>query len=133
MPTGLALLTFSTAANSATQLGTTPEMRGRVMGLYLLVFLGGTPLGAPLVGWVAEQFGPRMSLFAGGAISAVAAVVVGGDARAQPPRARPRLPAAEGYWPGSWRNGPLNDRPVGRCAPTRPGRPIATPLWRAAR
>ncbi len=78
VPTGLALLTFSTAANSATQLGTTPEMRGRVMGLYLLVFLGGTPLGAPLVGWVAQQFGPRMSLLAGGAISAVAAVVVAG-------------------------------------------------------
>ena len=78
VPTGLMLLTFSTAANSATQLGTTPEMRGRVMGLYLLVFLGGTPLGAPLVGWVAQQFGPRMSLLAGGAISVVAAVVVAG-------------------------------------------------------
>ena len=78
VPTGLTLLTFSTAANSATQLGTTPEMRGRVMGLYLLVFLGGTPLGAPLVGWVAQQFGPRMSLLAGGAISVVAAVVVAG-------------------------------------------------------
>jgi MFS family permease len=76
VPTGLALLTFSTAANSATQLGTAPEMRGRVMGLYLLVFLGGTPLGAPLVGWVAEQFGPRMSLLAGGAVSALAAVAV---------------------------------------------------------
>jgi MFS family permease len=76
VPTGLALLTFSTAANSATQLGTAPEMRGRVMGLYLLVFLGGTPLGAPLVGWVAEQFGPRMSLLAGGAVSVLAAVAV---------------------------------------------------------
>ena len=57
------------------QLGTTPEMRGRVMGLYMLVFLGGTPLGSPLVGWVAEQFGPRMSLIAGGVISALAAVM----------------------------------------------------------
>jgi MFS family permease len=76
-PTGLALLTFSTAANSATQLGTAPDMRGRVMGLYLLVFLGGAPLGSPLAGWVAEQFGPRMSLLAGGAISATAAIVVG--------------------------------------------------------
>src|SRR6266536_2879368 len=55
VPTGLALLTFSTAANSATQLETSPEMRGRVMGLYLLVFLGGTPLGSPLVGWRADQ------------------------------------------------------------------------------
>jgi MFS family permease len=77
VPTGLVLLTFNTAANSATQLGTSPEMRGRVMGLYMLVFLGGAPLGSPLVGWVAEVFGPRMSLVAGGAISAVAAAVIG--------------------------------------------------------
>jgi MFS family permease len=77
VPTGLVLLTFNTAANSATQLGTSPEMRGRVMGLYMLVFLGGTPLGSPLVGWVAEVFGPRMSLVAGGAISAAAAAVIG--------------------------------------------------------
>jgi MFS family permease len=76
VPTGLALLTFSTTANSATQLNTAPAMRGRVMGLYLLVFLGGTPLGAPLVGWVAEQFGPRMSLLAGGVISAAAALAI---------------------------------------------------------
>ncbi len=77
VPTGLAVLTFTTAANSATQLGTTAEMRGRVMGLYMLVFLGGAPIGSPLVGWAAEMFGPRMSLIAGGVISAVATVVVG--------------------------------------------------------
>jgi MFS family permease len=52
-------------------------MRGRVMGLYMLVFLGGAPLGSPMVGWVAEQFGPRMSLLAGGVISAAAAGVIG--------------------------------------------------------
>ncbi len=75
VPTGLALLTFTTTANSATQLGTTPAVRGRVMGLYMLVFLGGAPLGSPLVGWAAEQFGARMSLIAGGMISALAAVV----------------------------------------------------------
>jgi MFS family permease len=77
VPTGLALLTFSTAANSATQLGTTAAMRGRVMGLYMLVFLGGAPIGSPLVGWAAEVFGPRMSLIAGGVISAVATMVIG--------------------------------------------------------
>lgn len=77
VPTGLALLTFTTAANSAVQLGTTADMRGRVMGLYMLVFLGGAPLGSPLVGWVAEVFGPRMSLIAGGVISAVATIVIG--------------------------------------------------------
>jgi MFS family permease len=75
-PIGVVLLTFTTAANSATQLGTTSEMRGRVMGLYLLVFLGGAPLGSPLVGWVGQAFGPRVSLIAGGAISAAAAAAV---------------------------------------------------------
>jgi MFS family permease len=76
LPTGLVLLTFTTAANSATQLGTTPEMRGRVMGLYLLVFLGGAPLGSPLAGWLAEEFGPRMSMISGGVISALAATAI---------------------------------------------------------
>ncbi|MGH3194139.1 MAG: MFS transporter [Streptosporangiaceae bacterium] len=78
VPTGLAVITFTTTANSTTQLGTTAEMRGRVMGLYLLVFLGGAPLGSPLVGWAAEQFGPRMSMIAGGLISVAATAVVGG-------------------------------------------------------
>jgi MFS family permease len=76
-PTGLALLTLTTAANSATQLATTPEMRGRVMGLYMLVFLGGAPLGSPLAGWVAQEFGPRLSMISGGLISVVATVVIG--------------------------------------------------------
>jgi len=77
VPTGLALLTFTTAANSATQLGTTADMRGRVMGLYMLVFLGGAPIGSPLVGWAAEVFGPRVSLLAGGVISVLATAVIG--------------------------------------------------------
>jgi MFS family permease len=75
-PTGLALLTLTTAANSATQLGTSAAMRGRVMGIYMLVFLGGTPLGSPLAGWIAEEFGPRMSTICGGAISVLATVIV---------------------------------------------------------
>jgi MFS family permease len=76
VPTGLTLLTFTTAANSSTQLNTAPEMRGRVMGLYMLVFLGGTPLGSPLAGWVAEAYGARMSMIAGGLISVIATVVM---------------------------------------------------------
>jgi MFS family permease len=75
VPTGLALLMFTTTANATTQLGTTYAVRGRVMGLYMLVFLGGAPLGSPLVGWAAEQFGARMSLIAGGLVSVLAAVV----------------------------------------------------------
>jgi MFS family permease len=77
VPTGVALMTFSTAANSSTQLATTGQVRGRVMGLYVLVLMGGAPLGSPLVGWVAEEFGARMSLIAGGVISLLATVVLG--------------------------------------------------------
>jgi MFS family permease len=76
IPTGLAVITFTTAANSTTQLGTTATMRGRVMGLYMMIFLGGTPIGSPLAGWVAEEYGARMSIIAGGVISLVAAVVI---------------------------------------------------------
>jgi MFS family permease len=89
IPTGLTLLTLTTAANSTMQLGTTSAMRGRVMGLYMLVFLGGTPIGAPLAGWVAETYGPRMVLISGGLISLAATVGVAlalayrGDARAR--------------------------------------------------
>jgi len=76
VPTGVAVLTFTTAANSSTQLNTAAEMRGRVMGLYMLVFLGGTPIGSPLAGWVAEVAGTRVSLIAGGVISMLATVAV---------------------------------------------------------
>ncbi len=76
VPTGVAMITFTTAANSSTQLNTAPEMRGRVMGLYMLVLLGGTPIGAPLVGWLAEVSGVRLSLIAGGVISLLATVII---------------------------------------------------------
>jgi MFS family permease len=72
VPTGLANITFSTAANSSVQLASVPEMRGRVMGIYMLVFAGGTPFGAPLVGWVSQEFGARWGLIGGGAVSTVA-------------------------------------------------------------
>ena len=77
VPVGVTALTFITAANSIMQLAVDPVMRGRVMALYMAVFFGGTPIGAPLVGAVAEAFGPRWSLILGGAISAAAAVVAG--------------------------------------------------------
>ena len=76
IPAGFAAITFSTAANSSVQLASAPAMRGRVMGLYMLVFAGGTPLGAPLVGWLSQEFGPRWGLIVGGTISAGAATVV---------------------------------------------------------
>lgn len=76
VPTGFVTLTFTTAANTTLQLSTTAVMRGRVMALYLLVFMGGTPLGAPLIGWIAEVAGARWSLLVGGASSALAAAVI---------------------------------------------------------
>ncbi|MCU1658213.1 MAG: Permease, MFS-type [Pseudonocardiales bacterium] len=74
VPTGFAMLTFTTAANSSVQLGVEPTMRGRVMALYLICFMGGTPLGAPVVGWVAEMFGARWGMIGGGLICLLAAL-----------------------------------------------------------
>ncbi|MFI5783589.1 MFS transporter [Nocardia sp. NPDC051570] len=73
---GLLGLTFNTSSNSMVQLATEPRMRGRVMSLYMMVFTGGTPIGGPVVGWVTERFGPRVGLFACGAVSALAALAV---------------------------------------------------------
>ena len=75
VPFGFFTLTFSTAANTNVQLSVSAAMRGRVMALYLLVFMGGTPIGAPLVGWIAQMAGPRWSLITGGIASASAAVL----------------------------------------------------------
>lgn len=77
VPIGLFGLTFTTTANASVQLATDPVMRGRVMSLFLMVFMGGTPIGAPIIGWVTDTYGPRVGFAAGGLVSAVAAVVVG--------------------------------------------------------
>jgi MFS family permease len=68
---GLSALTMITAANSYVQLAVDPQMRGRVMALYMAIFMGGTPLGAPILGWVAEAFGGRWTLIGGGALTIV--------------------------------------------------------------
>ncbi|HKE51712.1 MAG TPA: MFS transporter [Actinomycetes bacterium] len=75
IPTGLASLTLLTAMNSSMQLGSVPQMRGRVMALYMTVFMGGTPIGSPMVGWVAQEIGPRWSLIGGGLVSVLATVI----------------------------------------------------------
>ena len=72
---GVAAQTFTTTAIGAVQLWTEPAMRGRVMAILLAVALGGTPLGAPLVGWVADRFGPRWALGVGAASGFAAALV----------------------------------------------------------
>jgi MFS family permease len=72
LPTGLAMLTLTTATNSYVQLAVEPSMRGRAMAIYIMCFMGGTPIGAPIVGWLAESVGPRWGMIGGGAICLVA-------------------------------------------------------------
>jgi MFS family permease len=72
---GAAALTLTNGTNSIMQLSTEPAMRGRVMALRVGIALGGTPIGAPIVGWVANQFGPRWSLGIGAVAGFTAALV----------------------------------------------------------
>jgi len=72
---GAAALVFANATNSLMQLSTEPEMRGRVMAIRVAIALGGTPLGAPVVGWVADRLGPRWALGVGAAAGIAAAAV----------------------------------------------------------
>ncbi len=68
---GFAALTMVNAANTSVQLSTQPLMRGRVMALYMMIFQGGTPVGAPIVGWVGGTFGARYTLVGGGALTII--------------------------------------------------------------
>jgi MFS family permease len=79
---GVAALTVMNTSNALMQLSTEPAMRGRVMALRLGVALGGTPVGAPIVGWVADHLGPRWALGVGAAAGfAAAAVAIGALSR----------------------------------------------------
>ncbi|PYE14941.1 putative MFS family arabinose efflux permease [Williamsia limnetica] len=73
IPVGMANIMFSTAAMNIMQLSVESDMRGRVMGIYMICFLGGTPIGSPLLGWLAEVTDPRAPLIIGGVISAISA------------------------------------------------------------
>ena len=66
---GFAALLTLTAANAAIQLRVDPRLRGRVMALYMMVLMGGTPIGAPILGWVGETLGPRWTLIGGGGLT----------------------------------------------------------------
>ena len=73
---GLSALTTLITANSIVQVNTDPAIRGRVMGLYLLIFMGGTPFGSPLIGVMAELIGTRQTIAACGAIAFLATTVI---------------------------------------------------------
>lgn len=106
IPVGFASLTMMTAANTAIQMTTEPTMRGRVMALYMIVFLGATPVGSPIVGWVSETYGPRWSV----GVGSISALLVSAGAalwvrrrwdvtvhyrRGLPPRVEVRNPSAD--------------------------------------
>jgi MFS family permease len=121
VPTGFSMIYFAQAANQRIQLGTDPAYRGRVMALYFLVFMGTNPIGAPLVGWLAQAAGARTAIWLGTVVSlavALAALVIRlrqvdvvplwkGDGHGE--RALPELPGRR-----------LHPVPSGR--PARPGR-----------
>ena len=71
----VAAQTVTTSTNSLVQLSTEPAMRGRFVAILLALALGGTPLGAPIVGWVADAFGPRWALGIGAGAGFAAAIV----------------------------------------------------------
>lgn len=72
---GITAITMLNSANAYVQTTTPPELRGRVMALYMAIFMGGTPIGAPLVGWVANVYGPRWSLIVGAIGGLLAAAI----------------------------------------------------------
>ncbi|MEZ3160404.1 MFS transporter [Microbacterium sp. BWT-B31] len=76
MFTGFSVVTMMTTANGYVQTTTDPALRGRVLALYMAILMGGTPIGAPIVGWVAAQYGPRAAILVG-AVAAFLAFGIG--------------------------------------------------------
>lgn len=77
IPTGFVILTFTTGANATLQLRSEPRLRGRVASFYVFAFLGGSPIGAPLIGWIGGRYGPRWPLIVGGVLCALGALAAG--------------------------------------------------------
>ena len=75
LPIGVASTAFIATSNSLLQLASSDQMRGRVMALFMMVFLGTTPIGGPLTGWLAERFGPREALLVGAIATLVAGAI----------------------------------------------------------
>jgi MFS family permease len=73
---GVTAMTFTTAAQSFVQLATPDRLRGRVMGIYTMLFFAGTPVGAPLIGWLSDLFGARVGLIGGGIGVLVSTVIL---------------------------------------------------------
>jgi MFS family permease len=90
VPMGVAIMSFMITGNTMLQLVSVPQARGRVMALYGIVFLGSTPIGAPIAGWVGQHVGPRFGLVASGVIAAGTGLMLLALARVRARRARVR-------------------------------------------
>jgi MFS family permease len=106
VPLGAASVTFAAGINSSLQLTAKPEMRGRVMALYSVVFLGSTPIGGPIAGWLSELIAPRAALVMAGAATLAAALgarvafrTAGGEANRRPEAVGEDAPPACGRVP----------------------------------
>lgn len=122
VPLGFASVTFAAGVNSSLQLAAPPELRGRVMALYSVVFIGSTPIGAPIAGWLAETQGPRAGLVLGG----VAALLAAALAQRSHRRALGQREGSRRTLTGRWASGPIRSsatvRATSGCTPPR-GRP----------
>ncbi len=115
IPLGTATVTFAAAANSSVQLGADPSMRGRVMALYMIVFMGSTPIGGPITGFLSGTLGPRAALVMAG-IAALSAAAGGAIAF----RRRPLAVEAEAL---------QSEVDLGTSQVFAPGAPAPAPRW----
>jgi len=81
---GATSISFSTLVNSSLQLTSEPEMRSRVVGLFMIAWIGTTPIGGPLVGWIAQTWSPRWALLLGGVAALVAGALAWRRLRGEP-------------------------------------------------
>jgi MFS family permease len=85
---GFGMLTTAVASNTTIQLNTAPEIRGRVIGIYLAMWLGFAPGSAPLLGWITEHFGPRYAVAFSGSVTVIGVLAIAWRYRGRfnPPR-----------------------------------------------
>jgi MFS family permease len=101
---GFTNLVFQSLANASVQFAVSPDQRGRVMGLYMLAFIGGTPVGAPLIGALTSHFGPRAGMAACGAIPALAAAIMAAGVAEQAGRRHASAEPAAADGGAGWRD-----------------------------
>jgi predicted MFS family arabinose efflux permease len=95
VPLGVAAVIFQATSNSTLQVNTDPALRGRVMALYSVVFMGTTPIGAPIVGLVSQAAGPRAGLALGGAAVLLTVAAFGLWSARRARRGEGQLPAED--------------------------------------